>query len=81
MDDDPDQPKEANTTNGQGSQPEEQTKDNKTDDPAVAEFRKTSVFSTRSLGHPVGLRVSYPKSSIRFYKVEITKPCSWAQSS
>jgi hypothetical protein len=47
----------------------------------VAEFRKTSVFSTRSLGHPVGLRVSYPKSSIRFYKVEITKPCSWAQSS
>ncbi|OGE52570.1 hypothetical protein PENARI_c010G09204 [Penicillium arizonense] len=82
MDHDPDQPNaEANTTNGQGSQPEEPTKDTgKTDDPAVAEFRKTSVFSTRSLGHPVGLRVSYPKSSIRFYKVEITKPCSWAQS-
>ncbi|KAJ5747155.1 uncharacterized protein N7511_008851 [Penicillium nucicola] len=72
---------EANTANGQGSQPEEKAPDsNTTDDPAVAEFRKTSVFSVRSIGHSVGLQVSYPKSSIRYYKVEITKPCSWAQS-
>ncbi|KAJ5312208.1 hypothetical protein N7508_003038 [Penicillium antarcticum] len=73
---------DADTANGQSSQPEGQSEDtNKTDHPAVAEFRKTSVFSTRSLGHPVGLRVSYPRSSIRYYQVEITKPCSWAQSS
>ncbi|KAF7176476.1 hypothetical protein CNMCM7691_002794 [Aspergillus felis] len=41
------------------------------------EFRKTSTFSIKSLGHPVGLRASYPKSWIRSYKVEITKPGSW----
>lgn len=45
------------------------------------EFRKTSTFSTKSLGHPVGLRASYPKSWIRSYKVEITKPASWGLSS
>ncbi|KAF4151660.1 hypothetical protein CNMCM6936_003278 [Aspergillus lentulus] len=40
-------------------------------------FRKTSTFSIKSLGHPVGLRASYPRSWIRSYKVEITKPASW----
>ena len=45
------------------------------------EVRNTSTLSIKSLGHPIGLRASYPKSWIRSYKVEITKPASWAMSS
>ncbi|KAJ5342292.1 hypothetical protein N7541_011416 [Penicillium brevicompactum] len=44
------------------------------------EVRNTSTLSIKSLGHPIGLRASYPKSWIRSYKVEITKPASWAMS-
>lgn len=43
----------------------------------VPEVRNTSTLSIKSLGHPIGLRASYPKSWIRSYKVEITKPASW----
>ncbi|KAJ5746233.1 hypothetical protein N7520_011415 [Penicillium odoratum] len=47
---------------------------------ATPEFRKTSLLSITSWGHPIGLRASYPKSWIQRYKVEIMKPCSWALS-
>ncbi|KAJ5654188.1 hypothetical protein N7490_001191 [Penicillium lividum] len=47
---------------------------------ATPEFRKTSMLSITSWGHPIGLRASYPKSWIQKYKVEIMKPCSWALS-
>ena len=63
--------------------PAEQNKANghKDEEIVAPEFRKTSTLSIKSLGHPVGLRASYPKSWIRPYKVEITKPASWALSS
>lgn len=79
-----DQPKSPKPTDGQASQPAEQTKgtDDQADEETVApEFRKTRTFSIKSLGHPVGLQASYPKSWIRSYKVEITKPASWGLSS
>ncbi|KAJ6032093.1 hypothetical protein N7540_002825 [Penicillium herquei] len=55
--------------------------DQKDEEITSPEFRKTSTLSIKSLGHPIGLRASYPKSWIRPYKVEITKPASWALSS
>lgn len=63
--------------------PAEQNKasEQKDEEIVAPEFRKTSTLSIQSLGHPVGLRASYPKSWIRPYKVEITKPASWALSS
>ncbi|KAJ5725502.1 uncharacterized protein N7483_006859 [Penicillium malachiteum] len=54
--------------------------DQKDEEITSPEFRKTSTLSIKSLGHPIGLRASYPKSWIRPYKVEITKPASWALS-
>ncbi|KAJ5527073.1 hypothetical protein N7513_011232 [Penicillium frequentans] len=57
----------------------EQTQDTKpTAEEMAPEFRKTSTYTITSWGHPVGLRATYPKSWIQKYKVEITKPCSWA---
>ncbi|KAJ5614072.1 hypothetical protein N7528_007726 [Penicillium herquei] len=55
--------------------------DQKDEEITSPEFKKTSTLSIKSLGHPIGLRASYPKSWIRPYKVEITKPASWALSS
>lgn len=51
------------------------------EDMTEPEVRNTSTLSIRSRGHPIGLRASYPKSWIRTYQVEITKPASWAMSS
>ncbi|OGE48147.1 hypothetical protein PENARI_c032G12176 [Penicillium arizonense] len=59
---------------------DEQPKDNQNEEIVAPEFRKTSTLSIKSLGHPIGLRASYPKSWIRSYKVEITKPASWGLS-
>lgn len=60
----------------------EQTQDTKpTAEEMAPEFRKTSTYTITSWGHPVGLRATYPKSWIQKYKVEITKPCSWALGS
>lgn len=69
---------------GQASQTGEQTQktgDQKDEENVAPEFHKTSTYSIQSLGHPVGLRATYSKSWIQRYKVEITKPCSWALSS
>lgn len=51
------------------------------EDMTEPEVRNTSTLSIKSRGHPIGLRASYPKSWIRTYQVEITKPASWAMSS
>ncbi|KAJ5259454.1 hypothetical protein N7478_012435 [Penicillium angulare] len=71
------QDKEEKATEGQDSQAgQDKDTNDQTEGMVAPEFRKTSTISIKSLGHPVGLRASYPKSWIRSYKVEITKPAS-----
>ncbi|KAJ5738790.1 hypothetical protein N7493_001945 [Penicillium malachiteum] len=83
---DPNAPKksEENAKTKPADAPAESNKgvgDQKDEEITSPEFKKTSTLSIKSLGHPIGLRASYPKSWIRPYKVEITKPASWALSS
>ncbi|CAI7618587.1 unnamed protein product [Penicillium bialowiezense] len=75
--------KDAEQSSKDGSEQATQLIDktqNTSEDIRVPEVRNTSNLSIKSLGHPIGLRASYPKSWIRSYKVEITKPASWALS-
>ncbi|KAJ5965350.1 hypothetical protein N7481_012064 [Penicillium waksmanii] len=70
-------------TGGEASQPAAQVKSTtgqQDEAAATPEVRNTSTLSIKSLGHPIGLRASYPKSWIRSYKVQITKPASWGLS-
>ncbi|KAJ5939011.1 hypothetical protein N7466_002145 [Penicillium verhagenii] len=88
-DEDPDAKPDGTSEEAKPTPTEEQSKEPQenqgtikpTEDEMTPEFRKTSTLSITSWGHPVGLRASYPKSWIQKYKVEITKPCSWALSS
>lgn len=71
-------------TGGEASQPSPEVKSTsgqQDEAAATPEVRNTSTLSIKSLGHPIGLRASYPKSWIRSYKVQITKPASWGLSS
>jgi len=67
--------------NEQSAEQPQNTGDKPDGESVVPEVRNTSTLSIKSLGHPIGLRASYPKSWIRSYKVEITKPASWGLSS
>lgn len=71
----------SKSTNDQSAEQPQSTGNKPDQEAVVPEVRNTSTLSIKSLGHPIGLRASYPKSWIRSYKVEITKPASWGLSS
>ncbi|PKY00023.1 hypothetical protein P168DRAFT_322485 [Aspergillus campestris IBT 28561] len=52
--------------------------DGQEDSGGVIEFYRSSTFTTKGLGHQIGLRATYRMSSVREYTVEIVKQCNGA---